>query len=360
MTRRYSILVLVLFLMFVTFTPAFASPYAFSAGATARSLDVGLNLTAADVSLEVGTLDAVQGFDEVNPPATAGTGEGINLVVHVGDPGLGVDVVNVASLHTLGDGPDAHTDSDSVVNIDSDLVDVGVLSMNTRSLTTNTGANTTMDWSLAGLTVHGNIPGTVNLLTTDAITGTAETNTDGDGMMVSVGHTEIEGLVLEVPLGLLTLELVSADVISTTARAAGDGTAGGADAHANTEFVNLRIQGELIETPAPGTVIDLEALGVTIGTVTIRPIEQTSVTATMSSAQAVALQVRVLEVLGLVGIEMDVGTTTAHASVEPGVPTAVTVTGMHLTPGDNLPYAFLALGVLGGLFGLAVVSRRTR
>jgi hypothetical protein len=358
MTRRFSILLLALFLMLVTFSPAFAfSPTAFNGGATSQSLDLALDLTLAEVSVDIGTMEAAQSSDDVNPASSAGAGEGINVAVTLGDPGLGVDLINVESSHTFGDGPDADTDSDSLADIDTELIDVGLAEMNTSSLTTEDTASTNMDWSLAGLTVHGDVLGVVDLLSTDAITGTADTDVNAEGILVSTGHTQIDGLALEVPLGLLTLDLVSADVISTTASAGSNGSEGGATAYANTEFVNLRIQGEEVSTE-PGTVIDLEALGVTIGSVTIRPLEETNVTATQSSAAAIALRIEVLEVLGLIGINIDVGTTTAQAGVQPAFPTAVTVTDMTLTTGSNLPYAILALGVLGGLIGIAKVARR--
>lgn len=359
MTRRFSILLLALFLMLVTFSPAFAySPTAFTGGATSQSLDLTLDLTVADLSVEIGTMEAAQSFDDVNPPTSAGAGEGINATVNVGDPDLGVDLINVESSHTFGDGPDADTDSDSLFDIDTDLIDVGLAEMDTSSLTSATGANTTMNWSLAGLKIYGNVLGTSELLNTDAITGTAVTDIGESGALLSTGHTKIDGLTLEVPLGLLTLDLVSADVISTTASAGNNGTEGSATAYANTEFVNLRVQGEDVSTAEPGTVIDLEALGVTIGTVTIRPLEETNVSATQSSAAAIALRIQVLEVLGLIGINVDVGTTTAYAGVQPAFPTAVTMTNIELTTGDNLPYALLALGVLGGLVGWVKVSRR--
>jgi hypothetical protein len=359
MTRRFSIFVLALFLALVTFSPAFAySPTAFNGGATSQSLDLALDLTVAELSIDIGTMEAVQSFDEVNPPTTAGAGEGINVAVAVGDPDLGLDLINVASQHTLGDGPDADTDSDSLIDVDTDLIDVGALAMDTSSLTTEAAVNTNMNWSLAGLVVYGDILGTSELVSTDAITGTADTDVDNEGTLVSTGHTQIDGLVLEVPFQLATLELVSADVISTTASAGSDGSEGGAFAYANTEFVNLRIQGEEISNTDPGTVIDLELLNLNIGSVTIRPVEMTSVTPTQSSAEAVALRIEILEVLGLIGAEIDVGTTTAQAGVQPGFPTAVTMTDMRLTTGDNLPYAFLALGVLGGLFGVIVARRK--
>lgn len=358
MTRRFSVVLLALSLMLVTFSPAFASPMAFNGGATSQSLDLTLGLALADVSIDIGSMEAVQGFDDVNPPSTAGAGEGINVAVTLGDPGLGLDLINVASMHTFGDGPDANTDSDSLVDIDTELIVVGALAMDTSSLATDTIVNTNMDWSLAGLVVHGDVLGATDLLSTDAITGTSDTDLDADGNLLSVGHTQVDGLLLEVPLGITTIELVSADVISTTASAGSDGTAGGATAYANTEFVNLRVQGEDVSTSGAGTVIDLEALGVTIGSVTIRPVEETFVSDTQSSAQAVALRIEILEVLGLIGANIDVGTTTAQAGAQPGFPTAVTVTDMHLTTGDNLPYALLALGILGGLMGMVKIARR--
>lgn len=358
MTRRFSVVLLALSLMLVTFSPAFASPFAFNGGATSQSLDLALDLSLAEVSIDIGSMEAVQSFDDVNPPSTAGAGEGINVAVTLGDPGLGLDLINVESMHTLGDGPDADTDSDSLLDVDTDLIVVGALAMDTSSLATDTTVNTNMDWSLAGLVVHGDVLGVTDLLATDAITGTSDTDLDSEGNLLSVGHTQVDGLVLEVPLGITTVELVSADVISTTASAGSDGTAGGATAYANTEFVNLQIQGEDVSNTDPGTVIDLTLLNLNIGSVTIRPVEETFISDTQSSAQAVALRIEILEVLGLIGANIDVGTATAQAGVQPGFPTAVTVTDMHLTTGDNLPYAFLALGILGGLMGLVKIARR--
>jgi hypothetical protein len=324
MTRRFSVVLLALSLMLVTFSPAFASPMAFNGGATSQSLDLALDLSLAEVSIDIGTMEAVQGYDDVNPPTTAGAGEGINVAVTLGDPDLGLDLINVESMHTLGDGPDADTDSDSLLDVDTDLIVVGALAMDTSSLATETTVNTNMDWSLAGLVVHGDVLGATDLLATDAITGTSDTDLDADGNLLSVGHTQVDGLVLEVPLGITTVELVSADVISTTASAGSDGTAGGATAYANTEFVNLQIQGEDVSNTDPGTVIDLTLLNLNIGSVTIRPVEETFVSDTQSSAQAVALRIEILEVLGLIGANIDVGTATAQAGVQPGFPTAVT------------------------------------
>lgn len=359
MTRRFSVVLLALFLMLVTFSPAFASPVAFNGGATSQSLDLTLDLALAAVSIDIGTMEAVQSYDDVNPPSTAGAGEGINVAVTLGDPGLGLDLINVESMHTLGDGPNADTDSASLLDVDTDLIVVDALEMDTSSLATETTVDTNMNWSLAGLVVHGDVLGATDLLATDAITGTADTDLDADDNLLSVGHTQIDGLVLEVPLGITAIELVSADVISTTASAGSDGTAGGATAYANTEFVNLRIQGEVVSTD-PGTVIDLTLLNINIGSITIRPVEEIFISDTQSSAQAVALRIEILEVLGLIGANIDVGTTTANAGVQPGFPTAVTVTDMHLTTGNNLPYAFLALGILGGLMGMVKFARRNK
>jgi hypothetical protein len=359
MTRRFILFLLVLCLTIFTITPTFAySPTAFNGGASSETFNLTLDLAVTQVEINAGSLEAAQSFDNVNPPFTAGVGEGINVEVTLGEPGdLPVDLLNVSSMHTLGDGPNPNTDSDAVGGINTILIDGGAASIDTRSLVTATGTDTTLNWLVEGLTIHGDILGATDLIVTGPLTGTSSTTLNAEGQLVSTAYSEIDDLSVEVPLGL-GLEILSVDSISTTVSATSDGTETGAAAYANTEFLNLRILGQEIIDPESGTVIGLEVVGTTIGSVEIRPTEEATISGTQAGANTVALRVTILEVLGLMGATIDIGTTSAQAGLQSGFPTAVTVSHVELVPAATLPREAWFLGGFGILFLIGTLMIR--
>ena len=366
MKRRLLLSLIAVFVMSLTVAPTFAYPVTpYSADGSSENisanLTIDLPLTSDDptVNISVGALDTTAGGSNGEPHTTAGLGNGLYVDLLSGIlNGAEVDLINVASNHTLGDPEVPDTDSDSLIDQDTLLVDLDALEVSTSSFAQATDSETDQFTNIAGLVIHGDSLGLTNLLSTDAITGTIDNRTEGLGAQ-SVSQTRVDGLSVELPLGLDTI--ISAEALTTTSTAFSDGTIEGASATVNHEFLNLMIQGQDYSDVPLGTVVPLiNILGTNIGSVVIGPVADTTITPGLSTATGVALRVNV-DLVGVLELNVDVGTTEAMASVESRPPTAVTMSDMNISAGQNMPAALLALGALGIVItGTVIAHRRSR
>lgn len=363
MKRRLLLSLIAVFVMSLAVAPTFAypvTPYS-AAGASeniSANLTIDLPLTNQDptVNISVGALDTTAGGSNGEPHTTAGLGNGLDVSLLSGIlDGVEVNLVNVLSHHTLGDPEVPDTDSESLIDQDTLLVDLEALTVSTSSFAAATDSETDQFSNIVGLAIHGDALGLTNLISTDAITGTIDNRTEGLGAQ-SVTQTRVDGLTVELPLGLSTI--ISAEALTTTASAFSDGTEENASATVTHEFVNLMIQGEDYSNVPLGTVVPLvNILGQNIGSVIIGPVADTTETPAMSTATGVALRVHV-DLVGILTLDVDVGTTEAMAAVESRPPTAVTMSDMNISAGENMPAALLALGALGIVITGTIVARR--
>ncbi len=363
MKRRLLVSLIAVFVLSLAVAPTFAYPVTpYSADGSAENISATLTIDVPivnndpTVSISVGALDTAAGGSNGDPHTTAGLGNGLNVDLLSGILNeVEVDLINVASEHTLGDPEVPDTDSESLINQNTILVDLDALGVSTSSFAQATDSETAQLSSIAGLVIHGDTLGLTDLLSTDAITGTIDNHTEGLGAE-SISQNRVDGLSIDLPLGLATI--ISAEALTTTSTAFSDGTIEGASATVDHEFVNLIIQGEDYSDVALGTVVPLIGIGgVDIGSVIIGPVSDTTVTPGMSLASGVALRIHV-DLVSLLELDADIGVTEAMAAVESRPPTAVTLGNVDISAGQNMPYALLALGALGVVVTGTIVARR--
>lgn len=353
---------------------AYAFPdVAFTGSADAAGVDVSLVLVPAvlAVDIDVARQHADLAGAANTPVSTSGRGDGIDVAVVIGSlAGAAVDIVNASSNKTYDGNSSPVTDADSLVNVDTLLVDTGIIGTNTSSQVTGTLADSFGQNGVNGLSVYRNSLGTLNLVTANTITSTvqSQTNTVGPNHdVVSTSSARIEGAAVSLgPLLGLTDPVVTADLIQANASATNDGTVTDMNAAASVSFVNLMVNGVNLSAAPPNTVVNLLVLGVPVARVTVRPIIGTTITQNLSTARTVALRIEVLAVAGLVGTTIDLGVANAAAAVGNTFngnsgPLALALTGFaaSVTPPGGLALP-LSLGMAVAVLPTVIVVLRRR
>lgn len=359
MTRQTIHLLIALSLILLSVTPAFAIPgRPFQGTAEAKGLEVVLDLGLARLDVGVGTQQSsVLGPDSA-PLETSASGNGVTVALVSGIlPDATINLVNAASLRRSGDDEETHDDSAILAAVNSLIVDTGVLSATTHAYLTPSLMGSHGTGSTTGLTVYRDVLGTLPLVQATALTESTSTTLPEDGL-ISESQSQLEGLALS--LGGSLNNVLTLDSLLTSVQTSSDGTEKGASATAEVEFVNLMIAGTDYSLAPPNTVVAIRnVLGQTVAQVTIKPLLQTSATPNLSSAEAVALRIEILAILGLTGTRIDLGQASTQSTAQVSTPpTVVEVASFDAPPNYSLPLT-LALGA-SGLLVLVIVIHRSR
>lgn len=360
MFRQTLHLSLALALLLLSVTPIFAMPgRPFQGTAEAKGVEVALDIGLAQLDVAVGTQQGAILGNEGEPLETSASGNGVTVEVVSGIlPDATINLVNAASLRRSGDEEGSHNDHAWLATVNSLIVDTGVLSATTYAYLThplvgNSGAGHT-----AGLTVYRDVLGTLPLVQAAAITQDTTTSIPEGDELHSEARSQVEGLTIS--LGGSLNNILTLDSLIATVQSSSDGTKGGASAASEVEFVNLIIAGTDYSLAPPNTVVAIRnALGQPVAQVTIKPVLETTLTPTLSTADAVALRIDVLAIAGLVGTRIDLGQASSQSTAQFVMPpTTVEVASFEAPTQHPHPLA-LALGT-SGLLLLLLVTRRLR
>ncbi len=294
-------------LCLIVLTPRAASsfpgvPYDALAEATAVHIDLvalgGLTTATVDVSRSEADLS---GDPFPSPATTSAEGQGVDVVVGLDSVGLlDVDLINASTTKTYDGNATPVTDNDFLAMIDTFLIDTGAIESDASSQVTGLISESTADNTIDGLDV-GNalILNDLVLATTVAVDSLVNTNTDSPlHDAIAEANSSVEGL--EVNVGIPALDpVVTADVLSASADATSDSSVGDADANASINCVNLEVAGNPIDCTDPLPIVTVLQAGIPLVDavrVTVGQLTEDTADPTMTSAEAIALEIEVLDV----------------------------------------------------------------
>ena len=158
------------------------------------------------------------------------------------------------------------------------------------------------------------------------------------------------------------VEILSADVITSSSTTRSDGTLANASASSKTGFLNLSIAGTPVATPTPGDIYTVTSgiIPVDVARIAIAPILSSSFDANKSDAEAVSIHIEVLAG-PLLGTEIFLSrsTTSSVAQDSPTGPTAITMQNAGISSEDRgFGIAAFLLVTVNGLVTVLTLYRR--
>lgn len=304
----------------------------FSSLAVSTAIQTTLNLVTANVRVTLGRQEARINAPNVATATTSGQGMAVQTKLTTGLL-VGADVALVRSASSAqSTAPGApSTDAASLLTADTLLVDSGVLTTTTTSAITTVAYETAGSGAQSSVTLYGNMLGTTPLLTAGSLTQQTTTQTSANRAVQSFAATELATVAIKLP-GIDT-PIVTLDSLNAWAKTINTGAAADAFAASDVEFTNLRIAGKDYSNAVAGTVVMVRQGLIDVARITILPIHANTAGATLSTAEAIALRVDVINVPGLAGTRIELGAVQASSGIVQ--PTAITLTSFTATPLNN-------------------------
>lgn len=323
--------------------------------ANATGIDMDLVVPGASVVITVTSQTSDMAGDMNVPVLTNGRGDGLDVAVIVGSiPGADADIINVTTTKLYDGDPSLLTNADFVPLVNTPLVDTSVLSAATTSQATDTIARSTSDGLVNAVDIF---VGGVDIVVVEAITNAATTETTVANALNNQAISLLTGVQITLPVVGGNVDVLSADLISSTATAVSDGTLPTADATSSEAFLNLMVGGNPVVV-APGFIVTVTGgiPVVDVARVTIISTSTTNQTATSSAAESIPILIEVLAG-NLAGTQIQLARSYVESNVSNNSatgPTAISLVVMNAS-WQNVPAWTVILLIFLGL-ATAVVS----
>lgn len=322
-------------------------PFYGEAHATGVDLDLRLNVTGitVDVEVEVGREEAeIQGAAGV--VSTQGQGWGVLVTETSALIDASVAVVNTSAGASTAV-PDVVEDTDFVLNLNSLLVDTGLISSTTRAESLAT-RQTVGKGIVDGLFVMGDPLGIDAFVVAETVSETVHVVSTAAGSAANEeALARLEGVSVNLFPTVGQQEILSADVVSATAATSCDSDPAVMNSAAvDYGFVNLEVLGVPVVVTDPGTQIVVDLFGVDVAIVTIGPEHDTTVTNGTADAHSQALRIDLIADVGLLqaGTVVNLASTQAYCQIP--TPTDVNLSGFSGENSASLTPTAVTLGAI--------------
>jgi hypothetical protein len=339
------------------FTIVLADPAdPFSASAEATAIDANLLvdiLPSPGSEADVGVLIGYENADitgTVSAIETGGNGLGVRVTENSPLIAAAVEVVT-SSSYTDTTSPGTDSETDSLLTLDTLLVDTAAISSTSTSESLATRFTTGQGYG-NDLEVFGDPLGLSAILNAATISETAHTESTaaGDSVMSSA-EVRIEDFSSSLFPVLGQTVIVTADVITSNASVVCDDDAE-ETASAGYNFVNLEVQGVPVVVTTPGTQVTITIATVDVAVLTIGPVLEENTTNTSANASAVALRLELIADVGALDSGTVINLASSTASCNVTEPLAVKNQGLSAqhnglpTAAVGLVFALIAVGTI--------------
>jgi hypothetical protein len=359
--KTLTIAIIIIIVSSMTVVSVFAFPgVPFNGQASAKGIDVDLDVVFATVGIDV-VSESTDAFGQANTAVeTHGDSMGLNVSVLTGIlNGVEVNLVDALTTKIYDGDMDIISDEEMLLNIDavtSPLATTGIISSASQSQVTGLVGWSSTSGAVNNTNILSGI-GSAPILSILDIYNFSGTETTADHTLNTYASSVLSDVEVRIPTLTGMVDVLSADIITSTANASNDGTMPNSAASSNVEFVNLVFGGTSIPVPTAGDVYTITSgiIPQNIARVTIMPILNNSTSATSSTAEAVSLYIEVLAGSTLAGTEITLAESRAESNAE-SVPTGPTVIKLHSSGSIDSSKKSL-FPIIGSLIaGLALMS----